>query len=108
MPPFGLITGKVDFKDKYINLSGQEFASLDAAKKAGAATLNYGAFINIIIEFLIVGFAVFLLVKWINKMKRFGKDEEEPAAPSTKECPFCLTKIPLKAVRCSACTSEIR
>jgi large conductance mechanosensitive channel len=107
MPPMGLITGKVDFKEKYINLSGQDFASLDAAKKAGAATINYGAFINVIIEFIIVGFAVFLIVKWINRLKRIGS-KAVPAEPNTKDCPFCLSNIPLKASRCAHCTSEVK
>jgi large conductance mechanosensitive channel len=108
MPPFGILLGRVDFKEKFVNLSGTDYPSLAAAKAAGAATLNYGAFINIILEFVIVGFAVFMLVKWINRMKRFGKNGEDAPAPSTKECPFCLSKIPLKATRCSACTSEVK
>jgi large conductance mechanosensitive channel len=108
MPPFGLLMGKVDFKDRYVNLSGQEYASLDAAKKAGAATLNYGIFINIIIEFLIVGFAVFLLVKWINRLKRLTRDGDDEPAATTKDCPFCFAKIDLRATRCPQCTSEVR
>jgi large conductance mechanosensitive channel len=103
MPPIGLIMGKVDFSNLFINLSGKPFETLAEAKKAGAATINYGLFINTTIDFLIVGFAVFMLVRQVNRMKK----EEPAAAPTTKECPFCLTAIPLKATRCPSCTSEV-
>jgi large conductance mechanosensitive channel len=103
MPPIGLLFGKVDFSNLFINLSGQNFQTLAEAKKAGAATLNYGLFLNTAINFLIVGFAVFLLVKQVNRMKR-----SEPApAPTTRECRFCYTAIPIKATRCPNCTSEL-
>lgn len=108
MPPFGILLGKVDFSERYVNLSGQDYSSLAAAKEAGAATINYGAFINIILEFTIVGFAVFLLVKWINKLKKFGTDDQPPVSPATKECSFCASAIPVKAVRCPHCTSELK
>jgi large conductance mechanosensitive channel len=104
MPPIGLLLGKVDFKDLFIALNGQSFANLDAAKKAGAPVIAYGAFLNTIINFLIVSFAVFLLVKQVNRLK---KPAEAPAAPPTKECPFCASTIALKARRCPQCTSEL-
>ncbi len=103
MPPIGLLLGKVDFSNLFLNLSGQSFVSLADAKKAGAATLNYGLFLNTMIDFLIVGFAIFLMVKQVNRMKR-----QEPApASTTRECPFCYSTIPIKATRCAHCTSDI-
>lgn len=105
MPPIGLLLGKVDFSSLFINLSGQSYPSLEAAKAAGAATLNYGIFINAIINFLIVAFAIFLLIKQVNRFT--AKKEEAPAAPSTKDCPRCLSQIPIKATRCAHCTSDV-
>ncbi len=106
MPPIGLLLGKVDFAGLYINLSGKPFESLAAAKAAGAPTINYGLFLNTLLEFLIVALAVFLLVKWINAFRR--RPAAVPAVPTTKECPFCLSAVPLKAVRCPFCTSELK
>jgi len=103
MPPIGLLLGKVDFNNLFINLSGQPYATLAAAKEAGAATINYGVFINTIIEFLIIAFVVFLLVKQINKLMK----PAEPAAPPTKDCPYCYSAIPVKATRCPNCTSQL-
>lgn len=103
MPPIGLLLGKVDFSNLFINLSGKSFESLADAKKAGAATLNYGLFINTMIDFLIVGFAIFLMVKLVNRMKR----QEAAPATTTRDCPFCYTAIPIKAIRCPNCTSEL-
>jgi large conductance mechanosensitive channel len=103
MPPIGLLLGKVDFSNLFINLSGKTFETLAEAKKAGAATLNYGLFLNTVINFLIVGFAVFLLVKQVNRLKR----NEPLPAPTTRECRFCYTAIPMKATRCPHCTSEL-
>ncbi|MBC7259712.1 MAG: large conductance mechanosensitive channel protein MscL [Chloroflexi bacterium] len=103
MPPIGLLLGGVDFGDLYLNLSGGSYASLAEAKAAGAATINYGAFLNTVIDFIIVAFAIFLVVRAINRMRR----QPAPAEPTTKECPFCLSKIPLKATRCPFCTSEL-
>jgi large conductance mechanosensitive channel len=103
MPPIGLLMGKMDFSNLFIDLSGTGFATLAEAKKAGAATINYGLFFNTILDFVIVAFAIFLLIRQINRMKR----EPAPAAPDTKECPFCLSMVPLKAVRCPHCTSEL-
>jgi len=104
MPPVGLIIGKVDFSNLYINLSGREYETLAAAKAAGAATINYGLFLNGVIDFIIVAFVVFLMVRYINRLKR---PEPAPIPPETKECRFCLSAIPVKAVRCPHCTSEI-
>ena len=104
MPPIGLILGKVDFSSLFLNLSGKSYASLAEAKAAGAATLNYGIFLNNIVDFLIVAFAVFLLVRVVNRWNK----PAPAAAPSTKECPYCASTIPLKATRCPNCTSEIR
>ncbi len=106
MPPIGLLLGKVDFSNLFIGLSSQTFNTLQEAKAAGAATLNYGLFINTILDFIIVAFAVFLLVKQINRLKR--EEQPAPAVQTTKECPFCISAIPLKAVRCPNCTSELK
>jgi large conductance mechanosensitive channel len=103
MPPLGLLLGKMDFSNLFIDLSGQHLATLDAAKKAGAATLNYGLFFNTIIDFLFVAFAVFMLVKQVNKFKRTAP----AAAPTTKDCPYCASAIPLAASRCPQCTSQL-
>jgi len=103
MPPIGLLLGGVDFSNLYLNLSGGSYASLAEAKAAGAATINYGAFLNTVIDFIIVAFAIFLVVRAINRMKR----QPAPAEPTTKECPFCLSEIPVKATRCPFCTSEL-
>ncbi|HWP58064.1 MAG TPA: large conductance mechanosensitive channel protein MscL [Candidatus Acidoferrales bacterium] len=105
MPPIGLLLGKVDFSNLFIDLTGAGHATLAAAKAAGAATLNYGVFLNTVIDFLIVALAIFLLIRQVNRMAR--KEEAAPA-PSTKDCPFCLSQIPLGAVRCAHCTSELK
>ncbi|MDD1752482.1 MAG: large-conductance mechanosensitive channel protein MscL [Methanotrichaceae archaeon] len=103
MPPIGMLLGGVNFADLYITLNGQSYPSLVAAKAAGAPVIAYGSFINTIIEFLIVALALFFLIKAINRMKR----QAPPAAPNTKECPFCKENIPKDAVRCSHCTSDL-
>jgi large conductance mechanosensitive channel len=103
MPPIGRLMGNVDFSDLFINLSSGTYKSLAEAKAAGAATLNYGIFINTILDFVIVAFAIFMLVRAMNKLKR----KEEPAPATTKECPECLSTIPLKARRCAHCTSTV-
>lgn len=103
MPPIGLLLGRVNFANLYINLSGQPYDSLEAARAAGAATINYGVFINAVLDFLIVAFVVFLLVKAINRLQ--AKPEAPP--PTTKECPYCFSAIPIKAVRCPHCTSQL-
>lgn len=104
MPPLGLLLGKVDFSNLFINLSGEEFASLAEAKAAGAATLNYGLFVNHVLSFIIVSFCVFLLVKSINRLRT---QQETVKEATTKTCPYCQSTIPLKAIRCPQCTSEL-
>lgn len=106
MPPLGLLIGNVDFSSLFINLSGKPIASLAEAKAAGAATINYGFFINSVIDFVLVAFAIFLLIRQINAMKR--KSEAAPAAPNTKGCPYCRLDIPIAATRCPHCTSELK
>ena len=110
MPPIGWILGNVDFSNLYVVLkegatTAAPYASLADAKKAGAVTINYGVFINSVISFTIIAFAVFLLVRAMNRIKRH---EETPAEPATKECPYCLSTINIKATRCPNCTSELR
>ncbi len=104
MPPIGLIVGNVDFSDLFVNLSGGSYSSMEAAKKAGAVTINYGMFINNIISFAIVAFAVFILIKQVNRLMPHKTEE---AAAKKKQCPHCDTAIPEKATRCPHCTSEL-
>jgi len=107
MPPIGLLLGNVDFSNIFAVLKEGKvpgpYASVAAAKAAGATTINFGLFINTIINFLIVAFAIFLVVKNVNKLKR-----TPPAVPTTKECPHCLSTIPIKATRCGHCTSDLK
>ncbi len=105
MPPIGLLLGRVDFSSLYLNLSGKTFESLADAKKAGAATINYGIFLNTVLDFLIVAFAIFLLVKQVNRLR--APAPAGPAAPTTKDCPYCVSAIPIKATRCPSCTSTL-
>ncbi len=105
MPPIGLLLGNVDFSNLFIDLSGQGYESRATAEEAGAATINYGIFINHVISFVIIAFVVFLLVQQINRLKR--KEEEAPSEPTTKECPHCFTTIPIKATRCPHCTTQL-
>lgn len=102
MPPIGLALGKVDFSSLYIDLSGQHPASLAEAKQKGLPVIAYGTFINDVISFLIIAFVIFLIVKAVNRLKA-----APPPPPNTKDCPYCLTAIPVAAKRCSACTSEV-
>lgn len=106
MPPIGRLLGHVDFSNLFLPLTGQHYGSLAAAKAAGAATLNYGVFLNAVINFLIVAFAVFLLVRQVNRL--LPKTAPAAAAPTTRDCPYCLSAVPLKATRCAHCTSELR
>ena len=110
MPPIGLLLGNVDFSNIFAVLKEGKtvgpYASVAAAKAAGAVTMNMGVFINTIINFLIVAFAIFLVIRSINRLKR--KQEAPAAAPTTKECSFCFTAIPIKATRCPNCTSELK
>jgi large conductance mechanosensitive channel len=110
MPPIGLLLGNVDFSNLYIILKegtvAGPFASLVEAKKAGAVTISYGVFINTLINFIILAFVIFLFIRNINKLKR--KEEAPAPAPTTKECNYCFTSIPIKATRCPHCTSELK
>jgi len=109
MPPIGLLLGGVDFTDLFITLKegaqAGPYATLAAAQEAGAVTISYGIFANSVISFLIVAFAVFLLIRSINKLQ--AEEVEEPAEPTTKECTFCFSEVPIKATRCPNCTSEL-
>ena len=104
MPPIGLLLGKMDFSSLFVNLSGKDYSSLASAKAAGAATINYGLFLNTVIDFVIVALVIFLVIRAANQLQR-----PKPApAPATKECPYCFSNIPIKATRCPACTSELK
>ena len=103
MPPIGMLLGGVDFSNLYISLDGQTYASLAAAQAAGAPTINYGIFLTTIIDFLIVAFVIFLIVRTMNRLKK----APAPAEATTKECPHCFTTIPIRATRCPHCTSEL-
>ena len=106
MPPIGLALGNVDFANLFWNLGDKPVATVAAAKAAGVPTINYGLFLNNVISFLIVAFVVFLIVKQFNRMRR--QEPAPAAAPTTRECPYCLSAIPLKATRCPHCTSELK
>lgn len=101
MPPIGLALGEVDFSSLFINLSSKHYPTLAAAKAAGAPTLNIGLFLNTIVDFLIIAFAIFILVKWVNRLVG-----QKP--PSSRDCPYCATMIPVAATRCPHCTSEVK
>ena len=101
MPPVGVIVGQVDFSQLFISLSGEHYATLKDAQDAGAATMNVGLFINALINFLIVGLVIFFIIKGLNRI------EPPPAPPATKDCPYCLSKVPEKATRCPHCTSQL-
>jgi large conductance mechanosensitive channel len=105
-PPIGLLLGGVNFANLFYALDGKVYESLDAAKAAGAATINYGVFLNTVIDFLIVAFVIFLVVKSANRMKK-PAPAPAPAAPTTKECPHCYSTISIKATRCPNCTSQL-
>ena len=106
MPPIGLILGHVDFKDLFVALNGQSYPTLAAAKTAAAPTIAYGQFLNTVINFLVIAFVVFMLVKAINRLKS-APPPAPTAEPTTKECPYCLSTIPLKATRCAHCTTQL-
>ncbi len=103
MPPIGLLVGQVDFKDLFISLDGRTFESLAKAKEAGAPVVAYGQFLNTVLNFLIIAFVIFLIVKQVNRLKKSA-----PAAPATKTCPYCANDVPATAVRCGFCTSDLR
>jgi len=104
MPPIGLLLGKVDFSNLFIDLTGKSYLTLSEAKAAGAATINYGLFINMVLDFLIIAIVIFFLIRQVNRIKR----QEKPAEPTTKECSFCYMAIPKKATRCPYCTTELQ
>jgi large conductance mechanosensitive channel len=103
MPPIGLLLGGVDFTNLFISLNGKTYDSLDAAKTAGAATLNYGLFLNTVIDFALVAFVIFLIIKSVSRMQK----PAPAAAPTTKECPYCTSTISINARRCPHCTSQL-
>lgn len=104
MPVVGSLIGNIDFSNFFISLDGATYKTLQAAQEAGAATLNYGLFLNAVIEFFIISFSIFMVIRQINKLKK----EEEPAPVTSKKCDYCLSDIPLKASRCPNCTSELK
>ncbi|MHB8755569.1 MAG: large-conductance mechanosensitive channel protein MscL [Candidatus Acidiferrales bacterium] len=104
MPPIGLALGRVDFNNLFFNLSHTYYPTLAAAKAAGAATINYGVFINTVIDFLIIAFVIFLIIRQVN---RWTKKPGPPPEAATKDCPYCLSKIPVKAAKCAFCTSVL-
>lgn len=106
MPPFSLLLGKINFSNLYINLTKTPYATLADAKAAGAATLNYGMFINNVLDFLIVAFVIFIVIRQLNKLKK--KAATQPTVATTKECPFCKTQIALSAIKCPNCTSDLK
>lgn len=103
MPPLGLLMGKVDFSSLFLNLSGTPQPSLAAAKAAGTPTVNYGVFLQTVFDFIIIAFVIFLLVKQVNRLKK----PEPTTAPTTKDCPLCLSTIPIKATKCAHCTANV-
>jgi large conductance mechanosensitive channel len=107
MPPIGLLLGKVDFSSLYINMSGKVYASLAEAQAAGAPTLNYGIFLNNVINFVIIAFVIFLMIKQLNKLQKPVAKPAPAGAPTTKDCPFCCSTVAIKAVRCPNCTSQL-
>ena len=107
MPVITLITGGIDFNNWFVALDGSSYATLDAAKEAGAATLNYGVFITAVINFLILALCIFVMIRFINKLSAIVKKPEEEKAPTTKKCPYCFSEIEIKATKCPHCTSDI-
>lgn len=107
MPPIGMLLGGVDFTNLFVSLDGLHYESLAEAEAAGAATLNYGLFINTVIDFLIVALVIFIIIRQIAKAQERRKPAAAPSAPTTKACDFCFTEIPIKATRCPNCTSEL-
>jgi large conductance mechanosensitive channel len=104
MPPIGMLLGRVDFKDLFVALNGGSYASLEAAKAAGAPVVAYGNFMNTVIQFLVIAFVIFMMIRQINRLKT------QPAPPSeeSRDCPFCLARIPRKATKCAQCTSTVQ
>lgn len=107
MPPIGMLAGGIDFTNFFVTLSGGSYATLAEAKAAGAVTLNYGLFINTALDFVIVAFAVFMLIRAMNRLRRKSDVAETPPPPANKDCPYCYSTIPIKATRCPSCTSAL-
>jgi large conductance mechanosensitive channel len=107
MPPIGLVLGKVDFSNLFVPLDGMQYASLAVAQEAGAPTINYGLFINTLINFLIVAFVIFMLIRWFNRLTAPKPAPVVASEPTTKNCSYCFTEIHIKATRCPHCTSEL-
>ncbi|MCL6566183.1 MAG: large-conductance mechanosensitive channel protein MscL [Acidobacteriia bacterium] len=105
MPPIGLLLGKADFSNLFLTLSGDDFATLEQARAAGAVTVNYGVFVNTVLDFLLVALAVFVLVRQVNRLRR---RQEAATAPTTRDCPFCYSTISVRASRCAYCTAELK
>ena len=108
MPVITMITGGINFENWFVSLNGEQYATYAAAQEAGASTLNYGVFLTQVINFLIIAFCIFLMVKAVNKLSSLTKKQEEEAAPTTKKCPYCQNEIPIEATRCGFCTSELK
>lgn len=105
MPPIGLLLGKADFSNLFLTLSGADFATLEQARAAGAVTVNYGVFVNTVLDFLLVALAVFMLVRQVNRLRR---KQEAATVPTTRDCPFCYSTISVRATRCAFCTAELK
>ena len=108
MPPISILLGNVNLTERIINISDKDVHTLTEAKKNSAAVIAYGSFINVVLDFTIVAFCIFMIVKGANALRRFQAKEPEPAAPTEKECPYCLSKVPLLATRCGHCTSHLK
>lgn len=107
MPILSIFTGKLDFTNLFIALNGEKYDTLDKAREAGVATVNYGAFITGVLNFIIMAFVVFIIVRQINKLREVTSHKEAPPAPTTKQCPHCFSEVNIKATRCPHCTSEL-
>jgi len=107
MPPLGFLLGRVDFSDLFINLSDRSVASLAEAKTAGVPVIAYGAFVNTVLEFTIIAFAIFVMVRQINRLRNALAGKEPPPAATEKTCPKCMSNIPLAAIKCRACTADL-
>ncbi len=107
MPPLGLLLGGIDFSDLFLDLSGQDHPTLKAAEEAGAPVIKYGVFLNTVVEFLIVAFAIFLMIQGLNRITEAGRRKTEDEEPALKTCPECLSEVPAEARRCRYCTSEL-
>ena len=105
MPPIGMLMGGVDFSNLFMTLGDGEYATLAEAQEAGAATINYGVFLGTVLDFIIIAFAIFIMIKQMNRLQK--EEEAPPAEPTTKDCPACLSTVPIKATRCAHCTGQL-